>query len=798
MTRRLSKSTAFFQATDAHTPARGRAALLALVGLLLALPLLAGRPTAPAAAHPAPAPRPAGWRPGEVLARLCGPETLAVRRADGAILRADSAVAPTLAAWGLQAADEVLPGSGLYRLRGAPGLDVAGAAAALAQVGVVLWAEPNYRLQVDRVPNDTNYAAHQWALRQIQAPAAWEVTTGSPDIIVAALDTGVALDHPDLVGKLVPGYDFVNDDDDPSDDHGHGTYTAGIMAAQSNNNLGVAGVCWGCRVMPVKILDAEGGGAISDFARGIRWAVDHGARVLNISAGVEYSTRTMSDAIRYAIARDVVVVGSAGNTPDGRERWPAAYEEVIAVSATDSGDRAADFASYGAFLDVVAPGVNILSTSWHQGRLTYAWGDGTSGAAPFVSGAAGLLLSQNPGLTPLQVKGVLQDSAHDLGAPGWDVYYGWGRIDLAQALTRIGFPPPSPTATPTAPPTATAPPTPPPPTATATATATPTLGPLGGATLALRPAQAPPGAAVTYEGGGFAPGELVGLRLIDTAATNRYLGAALAGDDGAFQALVSLPPDAVPGPATALAQGTASGAQGVAALVVGEPPPPTTAPSPSPQIGLPPVTLVPATPVPVDRTLAFSPVPAVPDSAGRRYFPAAGHTLSRPFLDYWEAHGGLPIFGYPISEPFVETTEDGRALVVQYFERNRFEYHPEYAGTPHAVLLSLLGREATVGRRFLPAQPFTSDLTRRYFPETGHGLRGPFLRYWERNGGLALFGYPISEEIMEARVSDGKVYTVQYFERNRFEYHPEYAGTPYEVELGLLGVEAARARGLLP
>ena len=200
--------------------------------------------------------------------------------------------------------------------------------------------------------------------------------------------------------------------------------------------------------MPVKILDSDGGGAISDFARGIRWAVDHGARVLNISAGIDYPPKAMGDAIRYASDHGVVVVASAGNTPDGAERWPAAYDEVIAVSANDQNGAAADFASYGSFLDLIAPGVNILSTVWHDGRLTYAWGDGTSAAAPFVSGAAGLLLSLNPNLTPLQVKSALQDGADDQGPPGWDPHYGWGRLNIARALVQAGGVLPSPTVTP--------------------------------------------------------------------------------------------------------------------------------------------------------------------------------------------------------------------------------------------------------------------------------------------------------------------------------------------------------------
>ncbi|MDI3339269.1 MAG: glycosyl hydrolase [Sphaerobacter sp.] len=175
-----------------------------------------------------------------------------------------------------------------------------------------------------------------------------------------------------------------------------------------------------------------------------------------------------------------------------------------------------------------------------------------------------------------------------------------------------------------------------------------------------------------------------------------------------------------------------------------------------------------------------APVPAPPDVGPRvRYFPETGHTLRDPFLRYWETNGGLAQFGFPLTEVFFV---QGRA--VQYFERARFEYWPELRGTPHEVQLGLLGRYVTRGRTFLaaapPAQP---EPGRIYFPQTGHYLSYGFKDYWERNGGLAVFGYPISEEFTE------NGYTVQYFERARFEWHPEYRGTPFEVLLGHLGRE---------
>jgi hypothetical protein len=199
------------------------------------------------------------------------------------------------------------------------------------------------------------------------------------------------------------------------------------------------------------------------------------------------------------------------------------------------------------------------------------------------------------------------------------------------------------------------------------------------------------------------------------------------------------------------------------------------------------------------RPAAVDPVPEPPGAPELTYFPPVQHSLRGPFLRYWTAHGGLPIFGYPISEEFQEVNPaDGKTYTVQYFERNRFEYHPEFAGTPAEVLLGLLGVERTQGRAFPAGAPRTADVTHQWFPEVQHSLSGTFLQYWTAHGGLALFGYPISEPFEEVNPADGKLYTVQYFERNRFEAHPEFAGTPAEVLLGLLGVDTIRAKGWIP
>ncbi len=183
---------------------------------------------------------------------------------------------------------------------------------------------------------------------------------------------------------------------------------------------------------------------------------------------------------------------------------------------------------------------------------------------------------------------------------------------------------------------------------------------------------------------------------------------------------------------------------------------------------------------------------------GATFFAETGHNLGAGFRAYWQAHGGLAINGFPISEEFAERNlTDDKIYTVQYFERSRFEYHPELAGTKYEVLLGQLGRLLTSGREgeppFQRIAAFPNNRDRLYFPETGHSLSFGFRGYWERNGGLAQFGYPITEEFAERNPTDGKTYTVQYFERARFEFHPELQYTPYEVLLGLLGWQLARA-----
>ncbi|MGQ9517290.1 MAG: S8 family serine peptidase, partial [Anaerolineae bacterium] len=313
----------------------------------------------------------------------------------------------------------------------------------LRTVPAVRYAESDAIVQALDIPNDP-YFDDQWNMGQIGSIPAWDISIGSADVIIAIVDTGIDLGHPELVGKLAAGYDFVFDDPDPSDDNGHGTFCAGIAGAVGNNGQGIAGVAWNARLMPIKVLDSEGTGYVSDVAAGIVWAVDHGAKVINLSLGTTEPHPLLADAVSYALSRDVVLVAAAGNsyTRGNTPNYPAAFSDVIAVAATGANDEHAYYSTTGDYVDVAAPGGNsergnlILSTFGNGVNRGYAWGEGTSFAAPHVAGTAALLRSVNPSLSNFQVTYVITSTAWDKGAPGWDPEFGWGRMDAFQALVR--------------------------------------------------------------------------------------------------------------------------------------------------------------------------------------------------------------------------------------------------------------------------------------------------------------------------------------------------------------------------
>jgi subtilisin family serine protease len=259
---------------------------------------------------------------------------------------------------------------------------------------------------VDTVPNDSLWST-QWGAVTVKAPRSWDTTTGAPEVVVAVLDTGIDAGHPDLQGALVPGHDVVGSDGDPSDDNGHGTAAAGVIAARGDNGEGLAGICWSCSLMPVKVLDASGSGSTSKVAAGIVWAVDHGARVINMSLGGTGSTQTLADAVAYAAARGVVLVGAAGNNGSAERFYPAAYPEVIGVAAVTSSNGLYSWSNFGGWVQVAAPGCN--TAPYPAGE--YVNFCGTSSAAPVVSGLVGLARSFRPEAPKVDVEEAIRTAA---------------------------------------------------------------------------------------------------------------------------------------------------------------------------------------------------------------------------------------------------------------------------------------------------------------------------------------------------------------------------------------------------
>jgi len=287
---------------------------------------------------------------------------------------------------------------------------------------------------LDVVPNDADWP-QQWGLRVTGMPLAWTVTGGSSKTIVAVVDTGVDPGQPDLRGALVPGYDFVHRTTSPLDDEGHGTGVAGIIAARTNNGEGIAGVCGGCSIMPVKVLDEHGVGDDSVIAAGIVWAVDHGAKVVNLSLGGPGTTPALDDAVAYAVRKGTVVVAAAGNSSSNVPFYPAASPQAIGVAATTAADRPYSWSSYGPWVKLAAPGCNPAPT------LGGGYGSfcGTSSATPIVAGLAALASSSNPAAGPPQIEQALEKAAVPVAG-----FVQYGRVDAPGTLTALAPAPPPP------------------------------------------------------------------------------------------------------------------------------------------------------------------------------------------------------------------------------------------------------------------------------------------------------------------------------------------------------------------
>jgi thermitase len=310
-------------------------------------------------------------------------------------------------------------------------------------------------------PNDP-YFASQWALQKIRMPQAWSLTSQAEPVIIAILDSGIQRDHPDLAAKVwrnlgeipgnlrdddangkiddVNGWHFYHDWNGTSfdprenanieDDYGHGTHVSGIAAAVSNNAIGISGIAWEAKILSVKVLDQYGVGWYSDIAAGIVYAVDNGAKVLNLSLGGASSSETLQAAAAYASAHGALVIASSGND-GGAVYYPAAIPSVLAVAASDPSDQHPSFSNFGPEIDLAAPGTDILST-WL--RSDYLYRIGTSMAAPQVAGVGALLWSQYPGLGSQDVTRLLLDNLDDIQDPGFDPTSGWGRLNAEQSM----------------------------------------------------------------------------------------------------------------------------------------------------------------------------------------------------------------------------------------------------------------------------------------------------------------------------------------------------------------------------
>ncbi|HZM24944.1 MAG TPA: S8 family serine peptidase, partial [Anaerolineales bacterium] len=241
-----------------------------------------------------------------------------------------------------------------------------------------------------------------------------------------------------MVGKVVQGYDFVNNDNNPQDDYGHGTHVAGIAAARGNNGLGIAGVSWGAQIMPVKVLNSFGQGSFSNVAASIIWATDHSAQIINMSLGGSNYSQILQDAVDYAARRNVLLVASSGNTNSNFILYPARLPQVIAVAATNANNQHASFSNYGAEIDIAAPGDNILSLWLGGGYSTFS---GTSMATAYVSGLAAVLLGYDNNART--VRQHLEATALDISAAGWDMYTGAGLIQMDAAIRRALSPTPA-------------------------------------------------------------------------------------------------------------------------------------------------------------------------------------------------------------------------------------------------------------------------------------------------------------------------------------------------------------------
>jgi subtilisin family serine protease len=298
----------------------------------------------------------------------------------------------------------------------------------LAAGAGVVSIENDIEVETTATPNDRLWASYdRWAHDKIGLRRAWDTTRGSSNVIIAILDSGIDFKHPELAGRIVQGRDFANGDWSAYDDRGHGTMSAGVAAGRGGNRIGVAGACWGCRIMPIKVLNKNGTGYGSWVTKGIIWAADHGADVISMSFGGFKPTSSMASALAYARRKGAVLVASAGNEGNTKPFYPAAYPGVLSVAASNSADRPYSWSNRGAWVDLTAPGC-----LWTTHRFSkYGNFCGTSASAPLVSGVVGLVRSRNPKASVAEVERAILGTATPMS------YVRSGRVNAAAAIKAI-------------------------------------------------------------------------------------------------------------------------------------------------------------------------------------------------------------------------------------------------------------------------------------------------------------------------------------------------------------------------
>lgn len=302
------------------------------------------------------------------------------------------------------------------------------AAEALAESELIESIHKNYVLAAQETPDDPLYA-QQWYLPQVHADAAWDAAKGGEDVVVAVVDTGVEMDHPELAERITDGWNIYDGNDAYDDAVGHGTGVAGILAAQTDNQVGIAGVTWSCPLLAVRVTDDEGLTTSRHVAAGILWAASNGAKVVNVSFAPLWANAVVRSAVRQVYHQGVLVVISAGNA--GGTTRSRGYEEAVFVGAVDSRNALASFSDKGPFVDLVAPGVGVHTTTIGG---SYATPSGTSFSAPIVAGAAALAWSTNIELRPVSIVSAMAGTADDLGDARKDDSFGYGLLDIAAAV----------------------------------------------------------------------------------------------------------------------------------------------------------------------------------------------------------------------------------------------------------------------------------------------------------------------------------------------------------------------------